>query len=99
MLRRTAWLLLGAAAGAWAVLRVQRAAARLTPSGAAGDLRRWVRHLHSDVAAALEEGARTQRRVEAGIRAEHHVVGRSPVARPIDATATPAVAALDRTAP
>jgi len=83
MVRRGFWLVVGAATGVWMVLKVQRAAARLTPSGAAEEARRHVRHLRSDLAAALAEGRRTKRSVEAELR-------QAPRARPaIDVTAAP----------
>ena len=87
MFRRGFWLLVGAATGAWMVLKVQRAAVRLTPSGAAAQARRHVRHLTADVSAALAEGRRAKRATEAELRA-------APRVRPaIDVAAGPALPA------
>ena len=68
MVRRTFWLLVGAGIGAWMVIRVQQAVARLTPRGAADAARRSARHLRNDVAAALDEGRRTKRATEQELR-------------------------------
>jgi len=68
MLRRGFWMAVGAATGVWMVLRVQRAASRLTPSGAAEEARRHVRHLRTDLAAALAEGRRAKQATEAELR-------------------------------
>ena len=87
MFRRGFWLAVGAATGVWMVLKVQRAAARLTPSGAAEQARRHVRHLRADVGAALAEGRRAKRDTEAELR-------QAPRARPaIDVAAGPALPA------
>lgn len=68
MVRRTFWMLVGAGLGAWMVVKVQRAAARLTPSGALTAASRHVRHLRNDVAAALDEGRRAKRATEQELR-------------------------------
>ena len=68
MVRRTFWMLVGAGIGAWMVVRVQQAVARLTPSGAVEAARRHARHLRNDLAAALDEGRRTKRATEQELR-------------------------------
>ena len=68
MLRRGFWMAAGAVTGIWMVLKVQRAAARLTPSGAAQQARSHARHLRNDVAAALAEGRRAKRATESELR-------------------------------
>ena len=85
MVRRGFWLAMGAATGVWMVLKAQRAADRLTPSGAVDEARRHVRHLRADVAAAVAEGRRAKRATEAELR-------QLPRARPaIDVAAGPAL--------
>ncbi len=68
MVRRTFWMLVGAGLGAWMVLKVQQAASRLTPAGAAGTLRRQVRHLGNDLSAAVAEGRRAKQATEHELR-------------------------------
>lgn len=68
MVRRTFWMLVGAVLGVWMVTKVQRAASRLTPSGAVEAAGRHVRHLRNDVSAALAEGCRAKRATEAELR-------------------------------
>ncbi len=68
MVRRTFWLLVGAGMGAWMVVKVQRAASRLTPAGAVEAVQRQVRHLRSDVGAALVEGRRAKQATEQELR-------------------------------
>ena len=87
MIRRGFWLTVGVVTGVWMVLKVQRAAARLTPSGALDEARRQARHLGNDLAAALAEGRRAKRITEAELR-------QAPRARaPIDVAAAPGLAA------
>ncbi len=83
MVRRTFWMVVGAVLGVWMVAKVQRAAASLTPSGAAEAAQRRVRHLRNDVFAALAEGRRAKRATEGELRQ----VARSRPA--IDASARP----------
>jgi hypothetical protein len=92
MVRRLLWLTLGASAGAWAVMRIQRAAAHLTPSGLTTDVQRYARHLGSDVRAAAKEAQRTKREVEAGLRPAQRAaeMGRATPPRPIEARSTDA---------
>jgi len=86
MVRRTFWMLVGAGLGAWMVVKVQQAASRLTPAGAAESARRHVRHLRNDVTAALEEGRRAKRDTEQDLR-------QAARSRPaIDTAARPALA-------
>lgn len=86
-MRRTFWLLVGAGLGAWMVLKVQEAASRLTPSGAAEALRSHARHLRLDLAASLAEGRRVKRATELDLR-------QTARSRPaIDVTARPGLAA------
>ncbi len=68
MVRRTFWMVVGAVLGAWMVVKVQRAASHLTPSGALAAAQRRARHLGHDVTAALADGRRTKRATEAGLR-------------------------------
>lgn len=68
MVRRTFWMLVGVALGAWMVLKVQEAASRLTPSGAVEAAQRQVRHLRNDLSAALAEGRRAKQATEAELR-------------------------------
>jgi hypothetical protein len=68
MVRRTFWMLVGVGLGAWMVLRVQRAASRLTPNGALEVAQRHIRHLRNDVTAALDEGRRAKRATEQDLR-------------------------------
>jgi len=68
MLRRGFWLAVGAGVVVWAVLKVQQATARPTPSGMVDGGVRQVRHLGNDLAAALAEGRRTKRLTEAELR-------------------------------
>ena len=68
MVRRGFWMVVGAVLGVWMVAKVQRAAARLTPSGAVQVLRRQARHLGNDLAAALAEGRRAKRATEVELR-------------------------------
>jgi len=75
MLPRAFWMAVGAATGAWMFSKIQRAASRLTPSGAAQQASRAVRHLGTDISAALAEGRRIKRSTEAEL-------GRAPRARP-----------------
>jgi len=67
-MRRGFWLVVGAGLGVWAVLKVQRATDRLTPSGVVDGAARQVRHLGDDLGAALAEGRRTKRLTEAQLR-------------------------------
>jgi hypothetical protein len=85
MVRRLLWLTVGAGAGAWLVLKVQRAASHLTPSGLGNDAQRYVRHLGADVRAAAREAQRTKREVETALRAAPRG---NELARPIEATST-----------
>jgi len=68
MVRRAFWMLIGAGLGVWIVLRMQRAAARLTPRGVVEDVQRQVRHLRNDLAAALADGRRAKRAAEVDLR-------------------------------
>lgn len=68
MFRRVVWMSMGAAAGVWAVLRMQRAASRLTPSSAADEVWRQVRHLSDDIVAAVAAGRVVKRSTEADLR-------------------------------
>jgi hypothetical protein len=78
-------MLVGAGLGAWMVVKVQRAVARLTPAGAVAAAGRHVRHLRSDVSAALDEGRRAKRATEQELR-------QAARSRPaIDITARPAL--------
>jgi hypothetical protein len=61
-------MVVGAGLGAWMVVKVQRAASRLTPAGAIEVASRHVRHLRSDVAAALDDGRRAKRATEQELR-------------------------------
>jgi hypothetical protein len=64
MLRRVFWI----AVGAFAAVRLQRAASRVTPTGIVDQAARYFRHLVADVRAALGEGGRTRREVEVALR-------------------------------
>ncbi|MEO5678777.1 MAG: hypothetical protein ABIS47_03825 [Acidimicrobiales bacterium] len=90
MLRRTLWLAVGAGLGAWMVLKVQRAAAQLTPSGAAAEVGRRLRHLRLDLAAALAEGRRAKLVTEAELRQA------GPSVPVIDVAARPSLTAAAR---
>lgn len=68
MVRRTFWMLVGAGIGVWMVLKVQAAAARLTPNGALDEARRRLRHAGNDLTAALAEGRRAKQATEAELR-------------------------------
>jgi hypothetical protein len=61
-------MVVGAGIGVWMVLKVQEAAAKLTPSGALDEARRRVRHVGNDLTAALAEGKRAKRATEAELR-------------------------------
>jgi len=85
-MRRGFWLVVGAGLGAWAVLKVQRATARVSPSGLADGAARRVRHLGNDLTAAVAEGRRAKRLTEAQLRQA------APARRAID---VPAHLAID----
>jgi len=87
---------MGAAVGVWAVARIQRAASHMTPTGMANDAQRFLSRLETDVRAAVREGARTKREVEADLRPSEQARrgARSPATRPIEAQATEAPPAL-----
>lgn len=61
-------MLVGAGMGAWLLLKAQRAAASVTPMGAAEMLERRLRHLGNDLAVALAEGRRTKQETEWELR-------------------------------
>ena len=61
-------MLVGAGIGVWMVLKVQEAAARLTPGGALDEARRRMRHVQNDLRAALAEGRRAKQATEADLR-------------------------------
>lgn len=97
MVRRWFWVSVGAGLGVWAVLRVQRAAAGLTPAGVVDEAWGHLRHLGLDMAAALADGRRAKRSVEADLsqavlaRSALDVVAVAGLPLPTQArTATPA---------
>lgn len=66
MIRRLFWLTLGAALGAWAVLRVQRLARQFGPRGVAGRAAGWgvaVRRFAADVRSQMQVREAELRRV------------------------------------
>lgn len=68
MVRRSFWMVVGAVLGVWLVAKVQRAAASLTPKGAAEVAQRRLRHLRNDLSAALAEGRRAKQATEVELR-------------------------------
>jgi len=87
MLRRGFWLTVGVGLGVWGVLKVQQAAARLTPSGALDSAVGHLRHLGLDAAAALDAGRRAKRATETELRKT------VPIRVAIDVVAHPALPA------